>query len=113
MKGTGIILLVFLLILVGLNVGFGLLERILAKKANRGVGLVMPIFFFIISVMSILSAVEQTLPQMTAVDTLPAAIVLLVILFLFLNIPTIVTYVIYARTRRTMGEAPWPMKQKK
>ena len=112
MKGSMVLLVVFLLVLVGINVGFGLLERILAKKANRAVGLVMPVFFFIVAVMSMVSSIEKTFMQLISTDTPLAAGLLIVIVFLILNIPTIVTYTVYFFTRKKMGEAPWPMKQK-
>lgn len=106
-----LILIVFAIASVVINVLFGLLERILAKKANRTYGLVMPFFFFLIATMSILSSIEKTFSQLLNVSAPLVAVALWIVLYVFLNIPTLVTYIVYYRTRRKMGESPWPSKK--
>ena len=98
-------------VVAALNVAFGVLEWFLAKAKNRSLGLIMPFFFFIISVSSLLTSVEKTFTQLLTGQAPWAAIVVLIALFLFLNIPTVVTYAVYFRTRKKMGERPWPMRR--
>lgn len=105
------ILVATVVVVAVINLLFGVLEWFLAKSKNKNFGLVLPIFFFVIAVMSMLTSIEKTFTQLLTVDTPLAALVVLIALFLFINIPTIVTYLVYYRTRKKMGERPWPMRK--
>lgn len=92
-------------------VAFGLwyFERFLARKPGRNAGLIMPIAFFIISVLAIVQSAPTVFSQMTATGGILGAILTLFFSFVIINLPTLWVYVIYYRTRRKMGETrPWP-----
>ncbi len=99
MKATIALLIVFVVIFVLINIGFGFLERYLARK-SEGLGKIMPIFFFIVAVMAMVNSVEQAARQMLEYGRPVATILVLAGVFVFLNIPTIVTYVVYRKVRK-------------
>ncbi len=102
-------------VLILFIIAFGLwyFERILAKKAQRGYGLIMPIMFFILSVVSIVQTIPNVISQtLEAGLSMSAAILSIVISFVLINLPTLLVYVVYFRIRRKMGERPWPLRKK-
>lgn len=111
MSQTIFVVVAAILVVVVINVIFGVLERFLAKSKNKSLGLILPVFFLIIAIMSMLTSIEKTFTQLLTVDTPLVALIILIVLFLFINIPTIVTYAVYYRTRKKMGERPWPMRK--
>lgn len=99
------------LVAAAVNTAFGVIEWFIARGKNKTLGLVLPFSFFVIAVMSILTSIEKLFLQLISTEAPAAAIFILIALFLFLNIPTLVTYLVYFRIRRKMGERPWPMKK--
>ena len=93
---------------------FGLwyFERMLAHKPNRGPGLIMPVSFLIISVIAMFQSIPAVFADMEAVGGVSGAIMTLVLSFLLSNAATVWVYIIYFRTRRKMGERPWPLRSK-
>jgi hypothetical protein len=106
------VLIAAVVVVIVFNVAFGVLEWFLAKSKNKVFGLVLPFFFFITAVMSMLTSIEKTFTQLLTVDTPIAALIVMIALFVFINIPTIVTYAVYFRTRKKLGERPWPLRPK-
>lgn len=100
------------LVVAAVNTAFGVIEWFISRGKNKAFGLVLPVSFFVIAVMSMLTSIEKLFLQLISAETPVAAIFILISLFLFLNIPTLVTYLVYFRIRRKMGERPWPMKKK-
>ena len=105
------VLLGVILVVAAVNIAFGVIEWFLARGKNKTLGLVLPFSFFVIAVMSMLTSIEKLFIDLMSTDTPVAAVIVLIALFLFLNIPTLVTYLVYFRIRRKMGERPWPMKK--
>ncbi|MGN1031644.1 MAG: hypothetical protein ACI4PQ_08580 [Butyricicoccaceae bacterium] len=86
-------------------------ERFLANMKGRVPGLVLPCFFAFISVYSLLSTVWQILPNLTQYGTPLQIVVMLVLMFVVLNVPTLITYVVFVLCRRKKGETPWPLRR--
>ena len=105
------VLLGVILVVAAVNIAFGVIEWFLARGKNKTLGLVLPFSFFVIAVMSMLTSIEKLFLDLVSTETPAAAVIVLIALFLFLNIPTLVTYLVYFRIRRKMGERPWPMKK--
>ena len=105
------VLLGVILVVAAVNIALGVIEWFLARGKNRTLGLVLPFSFFVIAVMSMLTSIEKLFLDLISTETPAAAVIVLIALFLFLNIPTLVTYLVYFRIRRKMGERPWPMKK--
>ena len=99
MQKTYIIFIVLVAVFVAVNVGFGFLERYLARK-SRGMGTVLPAFFLIISVMTMLNSVEKSIKQIFEANSPLIAILVLIGVFAFINIPTIVTYAVFCKVRK-------------
>lgn len=95
-------------------IAFGLwyFERMLARQSSRVPGLCMPVAFFIISVMSVVQAAGSVFADMQSTGGLGAAVATLIISFVLINLPTLLVYVVYFRTRKKMGERPWPLRNK-
>lgn len=85
-------------------------ERFLANLAGHVPGLVLPVFFALTSLFSILSTVWQVLADLTRYGTPMEIILMFAGLFILLNIPTLVTYAMYVYCRRKKGETPWPCR---
>lgn len=103
---------VTLLILFVIAVGLWYFERMLARRPGKWAGLIMPIAFFILSVTSVVSAAPSVFSQMEATGGLGGAIATLALSFLLINLPTLLVYVVYFRTRQKMGERPWPLRSR-
>ena len=104
--------IVFSLVLIAV-IAFGLwyFERYFARKQSRTAGLVMPVAFFIISVVAIIQSAPSVFSQMAETGGIDGAILTLVLSFVIINLPTLLVYVVYYRTRRKMGEdRPWPLR---
>lgn len=83
-------------------------ERMLARKSSRAPGLVMPIGFFIISVLAIVQAAPTVFSQLEEIGGMSGTILTLLLSFLITNIATIWVAIVYHRTRRKMGDLhPW------
>lgn len=100
---TIILFIVLILLYVLLNVVFGFLERYLVRK-KRSYGMILPAFFFIISVMTMMTSLEQSVSEILSVDAPVVAVLVIIGVFVFINIPTIVTYIIYRRVLKGMDE---------
>ncbi|MGM9630081.1 hypothetical protein [Butyricicoccus sp.] len=104
--------IVFSLVLIAV-IAFGLwyFERYFARKPSRNAGLVMPVAFFIISVVAIIQSAPAVFSEMAETGGIGGAILTLVLSFVIINLPTLFVYVVYYRTRRKMGEErPWPLR---
>lgn len=83
-------------------------ERMLARKSSRIPGLVMPVGFLLISVLSIVQSVPTVFAQLEELGGISGVIITLLVSFVITNIPTIWVAFVYHRTRRKMGDAhPW------
>lgn len=88
-------------------------ERMLARKSSRIPGLVMPVGFLLISVLSIVQSVPTVFAQLEELGGISGVIITLLVSFVITNIPTIWVAFVYHRTRRKMGDAhPWSHAQK-
>lgn len=107
---TTILIILFLVALLAVILGF--VERYFARK---GGGVVLPVMFFLMSVVSVISSLPSVIR--TAVEHgmsgILQVIVMYLIVFLVLNLPTALTYIIYYRERRKLGDTPWPLNRKK
>ena len=104
----GLLLLIAGLVIVFVTLWF--FERMFARRPGRGAGLTMPILFFVISVMSVVQAAPKVFGDLEHVGGVGGAVASLVLSFLIANIPTVWGYYVYVRTRRKMGEYPWPLR---
>ena len=103
MSSSIAVLIGVVLVIAAVNAAFGVIEWFLARGKNKTLGLVLPFSFFVIAVMSMLTSIEKLFIDLMSTDTPVAAVIVLIALFLFLNIPTLVTYLVYFRIRRKMG----------
>lgn len=100
-----------LLILFVIAFGLWYFERILARKKERVYGLIMPVAFLILSVVAVVQSAPTVFSQMqTSGNGIAAAIFSLALSFVLVNLPTLLVYVVYFRTRKKMGERPWPLR---
>lgn len=101
---------VFSLVLIVI-VAFGLwyFERYFARKPSPTSGLIMPVAFFIISVLAIVQSAPAVFSDMSAAGGMGGAVATLILSFVIVNVPTVFVYLVYYFTRRKMGEThPWP-----
>lgn len=108
-------LAIVLVLLVIFAVILALVERYFARKDSLVSGMVLPAMFFLASVVSIVgslpSVVRVTIEH--GISGILSVLLMYVIVFILLNLPTALTYFVYYRERRKMGEIPWPMSRKK
>ncbi|HIV68147.1 MAG TPA: hypothetical protein IAA32_04695 [Candidatus Butyricicoccus stercorigallinarum] len=97
-----------LVLLAVIALGLWYFERSLARRPGRGAGLFLPAAFFVMSVVSIVRSAPAVF---AAADGAGDAVLSLLLSFALINLPTLLTYVVYFRTRRKLGEArPWPLR---
>lgn len=111
--GVGLAIGITILILIIIAFCLWYFERMLALKSSRVPGLVMPIGFFIISLVSVIRSIPVLFSQLEKIGGIGGAVATIILSFVITNIATIWVYIVYFRTRRKMGETrPWPLRAK-
>lgn len=104
------IVISFILIAV---IAFGLwyFERILARKPNPQLGLIMPVGSLIVSVVAMIGVIPALFENLETLG-ITGIVADLALSFVFSNLATIWLYIVYFFTRKKMGERPWPLRPK-
>ena len=103
-------IVVSFIILAVIAFGLWYFERLLASKPNRNFGLIMPIGFPILSLISMVQAIPIIFEDLEAVGGVSGAIFTVILSFIISNIATVWVYIVYFLTRKKMGERPWPLR---
>ncbi len=94
---------ILLLLIIPFFIGLIVLQVFLCKRENKGLGLILPIIFLALSLVFVLGSIFMT--GGVSVAHIPRMLVV----FLLLNIPTIIFAVVYLVCKNDGGKA----KQKK
>lgn len=109
MAATLIAFMITLLILFVIGFGLWYFERMFAKKEGKYAGILMPVLFFVLSVVAIVQSAPETFSQLQEQGYgVGASIATLVFSFILTNIPTLWVYFVYRRTRKQLGLKAWP-----
>ena len=106
-------LLIILVLVAILAVILAFVERYFARKDSLVSGMVLPAMFFLASVVSVVGSLPSVVRVCAEQGGVLQVLVMYVIVFVVLNLPTALTYFVYYRERRKMGEIPWPLKRDK
>lgn len=96
---------------------FGILayaECMFARKESFVAGLILPGIFFCMSLVSVVGSLPSVFVQAATlgISGLLQLVLVYFITFVFMNLPTAVTYIVYYRERKKLGETPWPFNRK-
>ena len=107
------VIILILLAILGAVLAFA--ERNFARKESFFPGLILPAMFFFMALFSIVGSLPAvfSVAMEHGIGGLLQLLLVYLITFILTNLPTALTYWVYYRERKKLGETPWPFNRKK